>query len=190
MGWNSHDQTNSWYVGPEKGEEKSYRLLTDALEKRNRAAVAQLVSGGKEQLVLIRPYENGRHAHSLLRRRDPELRADPQGSIARVNGQELSLSQNLIERLSADEFDPDEFKDEYRLRVLAMLDEKAKRRGDHHSTIAQEPDRKWPVATIDLMQALKRSIEVLSERRPARSKTGNGSKEAQASFITRRRGPL
>jgi non-homologous end joining protein Ku len=45
-----------------------------------------------------------------------------------VNGQELNLSEGLIERLSADDFNPDEFKDEYRLRVLGMLDEKPKAR--------------------------------------------------------------
>jgi len=85
-----------------------------------------------------------------------------------VNGQELSLSQNLIERLSADDFDPNEFNDEYRLRVLGMLDEKAK---GEEITISPEPERKRPDATIDLMEALKRSIEgIPTGRAPARSK--------------------
>jgi DNA end-binding protein Ku len=155
---------NSWYLGAEKGGEKPYRLLTDALEKRNRAAVAQLVSGGKEQLVLIRPYENGLVMHTAYYAdeiRDLDLDQIPKGDSARVSAEELKLSQGLIERLS-DEFKPDQFKDEYRLRVLAMLEEKEK---GEEITFAPEPKGR-PAPTIDLMEALKRSME----RAPARSK--------------------
>src|SRR5215472_12783634 len=55
----------AYYVGAGEGGEKPYRLLADALAKSNRAAIAQLVTRGKEQLVLIRPYENGLIMHSL-----------------------------------------------------------------------------------------------------------------------------
>ena len=50
---------NFYYLGPEKGGEKAYRLLTDAMVKSGRAAVAEMVSRGKEELVIIRPYQNG-----------------------------------------------------------------------------------------------------------------------------------
>ena len=56
---------DSYYLGAGEGGEKPYRLLADALSKSKRAAIAQLVSRGKEQLVLIRPYENGLIMHSL-----------------------------------------------------------------------------------------------------------------------------
>jgi DNA end-binding protein Ku len=55
---------NSYYLAPDKGGEKPYRLLADALEKMKRVAVAQLVSSGKEQLVLIRAYQNGLIMHT------------------------------------------------------------------------------------------------------------------------------
>jgi DNA end-binding protein Ku len=105
----------------------------------------------------------------------------PKGESVRLNGQELNLSQGLIDRLSADDFNPDHFKDEYRLRVLGMLEEKAK---GEEITVAPEPDRKRPAATIDLMQALKRSMEGLSERQPARSKPATARNEAEASVVT------
>jgi DNA end-binding protein Ku len=54
-----------YYVGAGEGGEKPYRLLADALAKSNRAAIAQLVTRGKEQLVLIRPYQKGLIMHSL-----------------------------------------------------------------------------------------------------------------------------
>src|SRR5262245_15526132 len=56
---------SAYYVGAGEGGEKPYRLLADALAKSNRAAIAQLVTRGKEQLVLIRPYKNGLLMHSL-----------------------------------------------------------------------------------------------------------------------------
>jgi DNA end-binding protein Ku len=59
---------NAYYVGGGEGGEKPYRLLADALAKSNRAAVAQLVTRGKEQLVLIRPYENGLIMHNCTTR--------------------------------------------------------------------------------------------------------------------------
>ena len=49
---------NSYFLGPEKGGEKAYRLLTDAMVKSGRGAVAEMVSRGKEELVIIRPYQN------------------------------------------------------------------------------------------------------------------------------------
>ena len=60
---------DSYYLGPREGGEKAYRLLVDAISKSDRAAIAQLVSRGKEQLVLIRAYENGaHHARHVLRK--------------------------------------------------------------------------------------------------------------------------
>ena len=58
---------NSYNLGPDKGGEKPYWLLADALEKMKRVAIAQLVSGGKEQLVLIRASKRVDHAHGVLR---------------------------------------------------------------------------------------------------------------------------
>jgi non-homologous end joining protein Ku len=65
---------SAYYVGAGEGGEKPYRLLADALAKSNRAAIARLVTRGKEQLVLIRPYENGLIAFSGPNR--PRFRAD------------------------------------------------------------------------------------------------------------------
>jgi DNA end-binding protein Ku len=160
---------SSYYLGPEKGGEKPYRLLTNALEKRQRVAVAQLVSRGKEQLVLIRPYENGLVMHTAYYADEiRDFDQIPKGDSARVRAEELKLSQGLIERLAMNDFKPDQFKDEHRLRVLGMLKEKRKGK---EITVAPEPKER-PAPTIDLMQALKRSME----RLPARSKPATARK--------------
>jgi DNA end-binding protein Ku len=86
------------------------------------------VSSGKEQLVLIRAYQNGLIMHTAYYA--DEVRDF--GEIPKGNGklvkQELELGEGLIDQLSREEFRPEEFKDEYRLRVLSVL-EKRRRRG-------------------------------------------------------------
>ena len=56
---------SSYYLGPDEGGEKPYRLLAEALAKTQRAAVAELVSRGKEQIVIIRPYLGGLVMHGI-----------------------------------------------------------------------------------------------------------------------------
>jgi non-homologous end joining protein Ku len=56
---------NTHYLGPDKGGEKPYRLLADAMAKSGRVAIAEIVSRGKEQLVLIRPYRKGLVLHTM-----------------------------------------------------------------------------------------------------------------------------
>ena len=118
---------NPYYLAPDKGGEKPYRLLADALEKMKRIAIAELVSSGKEQLVLIRPYQNGLVMHTAYYAKEVRNFSEvPKGESADVGKEEIQLALGLIERLSSEEFDPDQYKDEYRLRVLAMVEEKAK----------------------------------------------------------------
>jgi DNA end-binding protein Ku len=146
---------NAYYVGAGEGGEKPYRLLADALAKSNRAAIAQLVTRGKEQLVLIRPYENGLIMHSLYYSNEVRNFADiAKGENAKLSDKEIELGADLIENMS-DGFKPENYRDEYRERVQAMLEEKSKG-GEITVTAPEAPQR---AQIIDLMQALKQSIE-------------------------------
>jgi DNA end-binding protein Ku len=167
---------SSYYLGPDEGGEKPYRLLANALEKTKRVAVAQLVSRGKEELVLIRPYEKGLVLHTAYYADEVrDFGQIPKGDSARVGRQELELSEGLIERLSREDFKPEQFKDEYRLRVLAMIEEK--RKGEEITTAAEPKERRRPTPTIDLLEALKRSMERVPQRRQARRKTATARKK-------------
>lgn len=164
---------SSYYLGPDEGGEKPYRLLANALEKTKRVAVAQLVSRGKEQLVLIRPYDNGLAMHTAYYADEVrDAGKIPHGDSARVTKRELDLGEGLIEKLSKNDFEPEDFKDEYRLRVLAMLDEKAE--GEEVTVTAPEAPRRGKV--IDLMEALKQSMEKAPARKRPRSKAAAGKK--------------
>jgi DNA end-binding protein Ku len=146
---------SAYYLGAGEGGEKPYRLLADALASSKRAAIAQLVTRGKEQLVLIRPYENGLIMHSLYYSNEVRNFADiAKGENVKLSGQEIELGASLIENMS-DGFSPEKYRDEYRERVQAMLEEKSK--GGEITVAAPEAPRHAQI--IDLMQALKQSIE-------------------------------
>jgi DNA end-binding protein Ku len=165
---------SSYYLGAAQGGEKPYRLLADALAKTKRAAIAQLVSRGKEQLVLIRPYENGLIMHGLYYANEVrDFGQISKGENAKLSDQELTLGANLIDQMS-DEFDPEKYRDEYRIRVLAMLDEKSK---GQEITVPPTPEpRRGQV--IDLMQALKQSMEQARPKKRAASATQRKRKTA------------
>src|SRR5262245_6163470 len=113
----------AYYVGAGEGGEKPYRLLADALAKSERAAIAQLVTRGKEQLVLIRPYESGLIMHSLYYSNEVRNFADiAKGENTKLSDKEIELGADLIENMS-DGFNPEKYHDEYRERVK---DEKSK----------------------------------------------------------------
>jgi DNA end-binding protein Ku len=146
---------DSYYLGAGEGGEKPYRLLADALAKSKRAAIAQLVSRGKEQLMLIRPYENGLIMHSLYYANEVRNFAEiAKADNSKLSEAEIELGATLIENMS-DEFNPDKYRDEYRERVQAMLEEKSK--GGEITVAVPEAPRHGQI--IDLMQALKQSIE-------------------------------
>jgi DNA end-binding protein Ku len=145
----------AYYLGAGEGGEKPYRLLVDAMVKSNRAAIAQILTRGKEQLVLIRPYQNGLIMHSLYYANEVRNFADiAKAKNASLSVEEIQLGADLIESMN-DEFKPEKYRDEYRERVQAMLDEKSKGR---EITVA-EPEAPRHGQIIDLMQALKQSIE-------------------------------
>jgi DNA end-binding protein Ku len=138
------------------------------MAKAQRAAVAELVSRGKEQIVIIRPCQNGLMLHGMYYQNEiRDFSQIPRAESATVGQLELDLGEGLIERLSEDEFDPEQFRDEYRLRVQAMLNEKSKGK---EISITVPPARHGQL--IDLLEALKQSMEKV----PAKRKAAAGQK--------------
>jgi DNA end-binding protein Ku len=135
------------------------------MAKSGRVAIAELVSRGKEQLVLIRPYKKGLVLHTMYHADEVrDFQQVPKGEKVKVSEKELDLGIGLIDRLTSEEFNPENYKDEYRIRVLAMLDEKSKGKEIVIDT-ASAPKRGQ---VIDIMEALKRSMErVPAKKKPA-----------------------
>jgi len=128
-----------------------------------RKLIAQLVTRGKEQLMLIRPYENGLIMHSLYYANQVRNFAEiAKGENSKLSEDEIELGATLIENMS-DGFQPDKYRDEYRERVQSMLDEKSK--GQEITVVAPEAPQHAQI--IDLMQALKQSIEKAKPKQKA-----------------------
>ena len=154
----------TYYIGPDKGGEKAYRLLTAALAQSERVALAKFVMRGKESLVLIRAAQGGLMLHTMYFADEVrDFGEIDKGSSANVRENELKLALQLVEGLASDEFDPKKYEDEYRQRVLDLIQKKVE--GQEVTTAAPAPPR---AQVIDLMEALKESLakRVPSERKP------------------------
>ena len=143
-----------YYLGPDKGGDRAYRLLAAALQQSGKAALGQYAARGQQHLVLLRP-QDGRLVMEQLHYSD-ELRPTsevpvPDGEVA---DKELKLAMMLIEQTSNDEFEPTKYKDTVRERVMAMIQQKI----EGQDITTAEPASAGGDKIIDLMEALKASL--------------------------------
>lgn len=172
----------SYYLGPDKGGEKAYRLLADSMVEAGKVALAKFVMRGKENLVIVRPAQKGLVMHTMYFynevRNFDEI---GKGESAKISGSETKLATRLIDELSNDAFEPEKYEDEYAQRVLDLIKKKAE---GEEITLSQTPPQQGKV--IDLMEALKRSLgSTPKQRKPAvravSSETEKAGKKAQSS---------
>jgi DNA end-binding protein Ku len=149
----------TYYLGPDKGGEKAYRLLAEAMGKTDRVALATFVMRGKESLVLIRAAQGGLMLHTMY---FPDELRDfgevEKGDSAKVKEGELDLAVKLLGELASDAFEPGKYTDEYRQRVLDLVNSKVE--GKEVVAVAPQPAR---AHVIDLMEALKSSLAERAE---------------------------
>src|ERR1041384_6146669 len=144
-----------YYLVPEKGASKAYKLLLDAMTESNKVAIARLVLRTKQYLAAIRPMGNVLCLEMLLFADEvvpAEAREALPGPDTEVSDRELKMAQQLIESLSTD-FEPEKYRDEYRERVLALIDQKAE-----GAEIVAQPAAEEPSKVVDLMAALEASL--------------------------------
>jgi DNA end-binding protein Ku len=156
----------AYYLGPDKGGEKAYRLLSDAMGKTSRVALAKFVMRGKQSLVLIRPSGDGLMLHTMYY--SDEVRDFGEigkGEDASIKSGELDLASRLIDELSSETFKPDQYRDDYREKVVKVIESKIE--GKEITAVGPQVQR---TQVIDLMDALKQSLE----------KRGSSSREAEA----------
>jgi DNA end-binding protein Ku len=144
----------TYYLGPDKGGEKAYRLLGEAMKKAGRVALAKYVMRGKESLVLIRPAGDGLMLHTMYFADEVrDFSEVDKGEDAKLKPGELELAERLLSELSGESFKPEQYADEYRGRVLAAVESKVE--GKEVTSIAPQAQR---TQVIDLMEALKQSL--------------------------------
>jgi len=149
----------TYYLGPDKGGEKPYRLLADAMAQAGKVALAKLVMRGKESLVLIRAAEGGLMLHAMYFADEVRSFSEiDRGQSAKMRDGELELALQLINGLSKDGFEATKYHDEYRERVMNLINRKAE-----GQEIMPAPAAAPRAHVIDLMEALKQSLA----KRPA-----------------------
>jgi DNA end-binding protein Ku len=143
----------TYYLGPDKGGEKPYRLLAQAMQRERKSAIAQFVQRGKEELVMVRPVRENQLMLHVLYYAD-EMRAfegAPSGKAASTA--ELNLAVQLIHQLASKTWDSAKYHDTYRERVLAFI----KKRQAGEKMAPPKPTRA-PGKVLDLMGTLKQSL--------------------------------
>ncbi len=144
----------AYYLGPDKGGARAYRLLAAALEETDRVALAKHATRGKQYLVTVRPHEDGLLLEQLYYADEIRPFSEVPLEDGEVNQADLGLAIQLIEQAAAEEFDPSAFKDEVRDRMLELIEQKV---AGQEITAAPAAEPKTQI--IDLMAALKASIE-------------------------------
>ena len=169
----------AYYLGPDKGGDKAYRLLSEAMRQTGRCALAKWAARGKQYLVLMRPLESGLVMQVLHYADEVRPFSEIPVGDAVVKEPELKLAVQLIEQIATDEFKPDAYVDEVRARYHEAIRRKVE--GQEVTAAAPEAPKGQ---IIDLMEALKAS---LAQKGPRAVEPAGASAPAAASVKAARK---
>jgi DNA end-binding protein Ku len=180
-----------YYLVPGTGAEKAYRLLLDAMQESQKVAIARVVIRSKENLVAIRPRDGVLAMETLLFADEvipPDDLDEFPEDASKTTKRELDMAQQLIDSLSAD-FEPEKYRDEYRDRVLDLIERKAS--GEE---IVVEAPAEEPKKVPDLMAALEASIAAGKRqggdaKKKPRAKAGSSNGSSKSGSSSRRKSP-
>lgn len=169
----------TYYLGPNEGGERPYRLLRAAMNETKRAAVARYAARGKQYTVLIRPFEDGLVMQQL--RYFDEIRSFDEVPLgeAEIKPMEIQLAVQLIDQISQEQFKPKKYEDTVKARLLEAIDKKVA--GEEVVLAAPEEPK---AQIVDLMEALKASLGATGAEpkpaKPAKPAKKKASKKKQA----------
>jgi DNA end-binding protein Ku len=156
-----------YYLVPDTGAAKAYKLLLTALAESNKVAIARVVIRSKEYLTAIRPADGILTMETMLFADElvpPDQLEELPDADVEASEREVEMARQLIESLSAT-FEPSKYRDEYRERVLDLIERKAE-----GQDVTIQPPTEEPEKVPDLMAALEASLAEAKERRPAKAK--------------------
>jgi DNA end-binding protein Ku len=163
-----------YYLAPDKGAAKPYKLLLEAMKASGKVAIARVVIRQKESLVAIRPAGDVLTMETMLFADEvvPHERLDDlPGEEVEASDRELKMARQLIDSLSG-EFEPEKYHDTYRERVLDLIERKAE--GEE---VAVQPEAEAPSQVPDLMAALEASLAAVKDSGGDDGGGGSGRKD-------------
>jgi DNA end-binding protein Ku len=164
-----------YYLEPQKGGDKAYALLRDALKDSGKVGIAKVVIKTRQYLAGVKP-ENGALVLELMHFAD-EL-ADPAKlhvpKKTEVGKRELNMAKSLIDGMSS-KWNPEKYKDEYREALMEVIEEKVEAGGKE----IEEKPRKAPKPTkvIDLVSVLQKSLEQTGAKKKSTTKSRRKQKQ-------------
>ena len=150
-----------YFLGPDKGGDRAYRLLSQAMRATGLSALGRYAARGKQYLVLLSPHEDGIIMEQLRYSHEVRAFAEVPLGQAEVKEKELELAVQLIRQIAAEEFKPDNYRDDVRDRVLELIQRKIE-----GEDITQTPSEAPQAQIIDLMEALKASLARTASAEP------------------------
>jgi DNA end-binding protein Ku len=179
-----------YYLGPDKGAEKAYALLTQAMRDEGKVAIARFVLRNKEHLAAIRPMGDVLTL-TTMRFADEVVPPDQLEEVTPKDGKkldkrEVDMAKQLIDSLTGD-FDAQKYRDEYREELLSLIERKA----EGKSVVTQPSEEPKPTKAPDLMAALEESLASVRGEELGGAETkrdGKGTKKAAKSAASRAKG--
>ncbi|MBL8624061.1 MAG: Ku protein [Myxococcales bacterium] len=143
----------SYYLGPDKGGERAYRLINEAMVESGLIGIATYSARGKQYVVAVRPFQNGLIMHQLRYADEVKEWAEvPMPDLPEVKATELALARQIISQITVATFDNKKYKDDVKARMLELIQGKID--GQEITAAPEAPQGK----IIDLMEALKASL--------------------------------
>jgi DNA end-binding protein Ku len=164
----------SYFVGPDKGGDRAYRLLSAALRKTKRIAVAKYAARGKMYLVAVMPKDDGLLVQQLHYAAELKDFAEIPRQAGHVDDTEMGLALKLIEQSTSDEFHPEAYHDEVKDRLQSLVDKKVQ-----GEDITVQPEEEPRAKVVDLMAALRASLEKKGAAMPAPAEKKPAKKATQ-----------
>jgi DNA end-binding protein Ku len=165
----------SYYLAPQEASERAYHVLLRALAEAGKAAVVRFVMGTREYHALLRPSDGKLVLHTLYYG-DEVRELEARWKLVEPSPQEVELAKKLIDALAQD-FDPGKYHDEYRAKLLELIQKKGE-----GQTIVPPAERREPAKVVNLMEALRQSVEQV--KKPL-SKVEPEAREAVAGKVKR-----
>jgi DNA end-binding protein Ku len=156
----------AYFLLPDKGAEKPYRLLVNALEETGKVGIAKVVIRNKQHLAAVRPYESVLMLETMYYPDEVKDVASLDGDLGktRVEKAEVEMAKSLVENLS-EPFKPEKYDDTYRKELLQLIRKKAK------GQKLPEPEEAEEAEVVDLMAALRESVERTQKQQRRRKTT-------------------
>jgi DNA end-binding protein Ku len=167
----------SYYLGPDKGGERAYKLIHDAMLETGLVGIASYSARGKQYIVSLRPFNDGLIMHQLRYADEVKPWSEvPLPELPELKPAELGLAKQIIQQIAHETFAPEKYKDDVQVRMRELIAKKVE--GQEITLMPEAPAGR----VIDLMEALKASLGMTkdAERKPAMAAAAAAASDDEA----------